>query len=152
MKRTLQIIALGITASFCAEVLYFDANKPCGDDSLECQLSWIQDYLNLSPEQFETVVAMHRDRQPEVRRLQEKVQSLESRLAALEDERINNDSIDFLAFYNYLQEKVTLDETRDSSTESFLTRVEDVMDANQRERFQNLIKEFKSRTKTESQI
>lgn len=152
MKRGILILLLGISACVCAEILYFDARKPCGDSSLECQLSWIQDYLNLSPEQFDTVVAMHRDRQPEVKQLQERIHQLESRLAALENERIHNDNIDFLAFYNYLQEKADLNKTRDTSTQSFLTRVEDVMDAEQRQRFQDLIKEYHSQSRNPSQI
>ena len=150
MKNGVLTILIGLAAGLIAHTLYFNSFKPCEDDTLECQLSWIQDYLSLSPNQFEIVVAMHRDHQPEISLLEQQIQVLESRLVALEEERVENDRIDFIAFYSYLQEKVDLDKTRDSSTESFLTKVGDVMNSEQKARFKELLNDFKSITSEES--
>lgn len=150
MKSSILTILLGLTAGLLAHSLYFNSFKPCEEDTLECKLSWIQDYLSLTEEQFEVVLAMHRDHQPEVIQLEQQIQVLEQRLASLEEERIENDRIDFIAFYNYLQDKVDLDKTRDSSTESFLTKIGDVMNVNQKARFDELLKDFKTSLPEES--
>jgi hypothetical protein len=144
MRRGLLTIGLGLVAGLFAYSFYYKTFKPCEDDTLECQLSWIQDYLSLTPDQYELVLAMHRDRQPEITELEQKILQLEDHLAALESERIENDRIDFIVFYSYLQEKVDLDRTRNSSTETFLTKVGSVMNTNQKERFDQLIREFKA--------
>ena len=144
MKRGILIILCGLTAGIFAQHLYFNNYQPCQDDTLECKLSWIQDYLSLSPKQFELVLGMHRDREPEVQQLQQKINVLEARLAALEAERIENDQIDFIAFYNYLQDKVDLDKTYSSSTQEFLFKVGSVMDSGQKERFDLLLRDFKN--------
>ena len=144
MKPGLTILLAGLVAGLAAHTFYFNTFKPCDEETLECKLSWIQDYLSLTEDQFEIVVAMHRDHQPEVSQLERQVKVLEQRLASLEEERIENDRIDFIAFYNYLQDKVDLDRTRDSSTESFLTKVGDVMTEEQKSRFNALLKDFKT--------
>lgn len=146
MKQGYLTLFCGVTAGVLAYTLYYQSFKPCEEDTLECQLSWIQDYLALTPDQYDLVVALHRDRQPEISRLEEEIARLENRLAALEEERIENDRIDFIAFYNYLQDKVDLKNTRESSTESFLTKVGSIMNSNQKARFNQLIGDFKNRT------
>ncbi|MDG2166421.1 MAG: hypothetical protein P8L44_00655 [Opitutales bacterium] len=143
MKSSILTIALGLTAGLIAHSLYFNSLKPCEEDTLECKLSWIQDYLSLTDDQFEVVLAMHGEHQPEVFQL-------EQRLASLEEERVENDRIDFIAFYNYQQDKVDLDKTRDSSTESFLAKIGDVMNVNQKARFDELLKDFKTSLQEES--
>jgi hypothetical protein len=150
MNRSILTLFAGLAAGLLSYTVFFSAFKPCEDKSLECQLSWIKDYLSLTPEQYELVVAMHRDHQPEVNRLEHRVEQLEGRIAALEEERIENDRIDFLTFYHYLQEKVDLDKTRDSSTESFLSKVSDVMSSDQKARFNKLIGDFRKSTGKES--
>lgn len=150
MKASVLTLVLGLIAGIAAHSFYFNSFKPCEENTLECKLSWIQDYLSLTEDQFEVVVAMHRDRQPEVSRLEQQIRGLEQRLASLEAERVENDRIDFIAFYSYLQDKVDLDKTRDSSTESFLTKVGNVMTEEQKARFNALLKDFKAGTTQES--
>lgn len=144
MKTSILTLALGLVAGLAAYSIYYNSFKPCEEESLECQLSWIQDYLSLSEAQFEVVVAMHRDYQPEVTELEKQIGVLEQRLASLEEERVENDRIDFIAFYNYLQDKGALDKERDSSTENFLSKVGDVMNEDQKARFHALVKDFKT--------
>mgnify|MGYP003118153537 CR=1 FL=1 len=144
MRNSILTMVVGLTAGLLAYSFYYNSFKPCEEDTLECQLSWIQDYLSLTDDQFEVVLAMHRDHQPEVNQLEQQILVLEQRLASLEEERIENDRIDFIAFYNYLQDKVDLDKTRDSSTESFLAKIGDVMTIEQRARFDELLKDFKT--------
>ena len=146
MKRGISIISLGLIAGLITHGLYYQTFKPCEDETLECQLSWIQDYLSLTPDQYELVVAMHRDRQPEISALENRIHSLEAQLAALEEERIENDRIDFIAFYGYLQEKVNLDKTRESSTDSFLAKVGSIMSSDQQERFNDMIRAYEVST------
>ena len=150
MRNVLFIIVGGLVAGLIAHNVYFNSFKPCEEETLECQLSWIQDYLSLTEDQFEVVVAMHRDHQPEVSILEQQIHNLEQRLAALEEERIENDRIDFMAFYSYLQDKVDLDRTSDSSTESFLTKIGGVMNSEQKNRFDELLKDFKASHTEES--
>ena len=150
MKTSMVTIIVGLVAGLLAYSLYFNSFSPCEEDTLECKLTWIQDYLSLSEDQFDVVVAMHRDHQPEVSQLEQQIQLLEQRLASLEEERIENDRIDFIAFYNYLQDKTDLDRTRDSSTESFLAKVGDVMNADQKARFNELLQDFKTNFPEES--
>ena len=150
MKTSMVTIIVGLVAGLLAYSLYFNSFRPCEEDTLECKLTWIQDYLSLSEDQFDVVVAMHRDHQPEVSQLEQQIQLLEQRLASLEEERIENDRIDFIAFYNYLQDKTDLDRTRDSSTESFLAKVGDVMNADQKARFNELLQDFKTNFPEES--
>ena len=144
MKRGILTLVAGLTAGLLAQVIYYNSFKPCEDDTLECQLAWIQDYLSLSSDQYELVLAMHRDYQPKIHQLEQQIRQWETRLAELEEERIENDHIDFIEFYTYLQEKGNLDKTRDSSTENFLTQVGEIMNTDQKERFKNLIKDFKT--------
>ncbi|MDA0349499.1 MAG: hypothetical protein O3C43_20680 [Verrucomicrobia bacterium] len=150
MKKALVTVIIGLTAGLLTQSIYFNSFKPCDDNSLECQLSWIQEYLSLSDQQFEVVVAMHRDHQPKINRLENEIQNLENRLAALEEERIEKNQIDFIAFYSYLQRKVDLDKTRDSSTENFLTQVREVLNPEQKVRFANLLNEFKTSLREET--
>lgn len=142
MNRKLPIIIIGLIAGLITHGLYYKAFKPCEDETLECQLFWIQDYLSLTPDQYELVVAMHRDRQPEISALENRIQSLEAQLEDLEEERIENDRIDFIAFYSYLQEKVNLDKTRETSTDSFLAKVGSIMSSDQQERFNEMIRAY----------
>jgi hypothetical protein len=144
MRKGILTLVAGLIAGLLAQVLYYSSFKPCQDETLECHLAWIQDYLSLSSDQYELVVAMHRDHQPIIGQLEQQIRQLEIRLAALEEERIENDHIDFIAFYSYLQEKVDLDKTRDTSTQSFLTQVGEIMNSDQKERFKELINEFKT--------
>ncbi|MCZ6674090.1 MAG: hypothetical protein O7C75_14265 [Verrucomicrobia bacterium] len=143
MKRGWLTILFGLAAGLLAQNIYFNTHKPCDEDTLECKLTWIKDYLSLTSEQFEIVLAMHKDHQPEIEQLQEQIEYLETRLAAMEAERIENDRIDFLAFYSYLQEKVDLDKTYTSSTNNFLKKVGSIMNTKQKERFDLLIRDFR---------
>ena len=142
MKKGILTISLGLLAGLIAQNIYYKSFKPCDDNTLECQLSWIQDYLSLTPDQYKLVVALHRDQQPEILALEKRVQDLESQIAALEEERIENDRIDFIAFYGYLQEKVSLDKTREHSTDSFLAKVGSIMSSEQQARFNEMLRTY----------
>lgn len=144
MKRSFLIISIGVIAAFGVQSWYVQQNALCQEDSLECNLSWMKEYLSLSDEQYSAVLAMHLNHEDEIVQLTDKITLLQERLDELENERINNDSIDFIAFYNYLQEKTSLNESFEDNTQDFLSDVGSLMTTEQNQRFKNLLSDFKN--------
>ncbi len=146
MKPSLLIIPLGLFATFLLQAWYVNEKQPCQDDSLECRLSWISEYLSLTDEQYAAVLNVHLDHEAEVSQLSQKIHELQSHITQLENNRVNNDSIDFIAFYNYLQEKTSLSKISHTKNQDFISDIGSVMNSDQEEKFKYFLNDFISKT------
>ncbi|HNX04816.1 MAG TPA: hypothetical protein PKI32_04905 [Opitutales bacterium] len=87
-----------------------------GEPSVVDMLSWMKDRFDLSREQFTQLVVLHEDYNDRLMTLYRELSAIQSQYKTFDDQRMNNDMIDFMALYDLLQKRDSL--RRDSVTTS----------------------------------
>lgn len=104
-------------------------------------LGWLQTELDLSPRQFERVSALHNSYESAFNSLFLKLLASYSRYGDLDRQRMSDDVIDYIAFYELLQEQERLKAMSSELTAELIEKVSQVVGPDQRERFRRLVQE-----------
>lgn len=135
MKHTWIVLTVGIFAAVIAHVMWFQLRRPSYEETPAGILSWLQADLNLTPEQFARIKAVHERSGPQLRELAAQAERMRAELNAFERRRRNDDHIDFLAFSQYVEQRREFDRRCLASTRRLLAAAAREMTPGQRERY-----------------
>ncbi len=132
MKRVVTIVAAGLVCGVIAHVAWFGARRPAGSADLDSQLAWMQQTLQLTPEQFARIKELHEQSSPRLLALATQVARMRGEFAAFERERLTTDQIDFLEFARFVEQRRAVDRECAESTRRLIFAASEVMSPRQR--------------------
>ena len=135
MKRALFILLGGLFCGALAHVGWFAAHRLPDANSLEAQLAWMKESLQLTPEQFARIKELHEQSSPRLQALAAQVAQMRSEFAAFERTRQTAGQIDFLEFARFVEHQRQVDRECLESTKQLVLAASEVMDPYQRERY-----------------
>jgi hypothetical protein len=135
MKRTLIVLATGLACGVLAHFAWFGAHRPAGNADLGSQLTWMQETLRLTPEQFARIKALHEQSSPRLLALAAQVTRMRGEFAAFERERRTRGQIDFLEFARFVEQRRAVDRECAESTRRLIVASSEVMNPQQREAY-----------------
>jgi phage host-nuclease inhibitor protein Gam len=144
MNRTLLILLLGLGVGLGAHTAYFEMHRPTGLDSLDGQLAWIKNELDLSDAQFARIKALHEESSPRLRALAAEVARMQDEFAAFENTRRTTDQVDFLEFARFVETRRNINRECLESTRNLVQAAAGVMTPEQRARYLGIVSAFES--------
>lgn len=140
MKRTLLITLLGLLGGATSHYGWLALQQPrAGSSALDTQLAWIKTDLQLTPQQYFRIKAIHEQSSPHLMALASRVARMREEFAAFERQRTTVGEIDFLEFAHFVEERRRIDRDCLQSTRQLVDASADVMTPNQRERYLSLL-------------
>jgi len=139
MSRTFFILLLGLVVGLGTHVAYFQFHRPPGLESLDGQLSWIKDELNLSDTQFARIRELHEASSPRLRALAAEVARMQAEFAAFENTPRTSDRVDFIEFAQFVETRRAINRQCFESTRQLVLASADVMNPAQRARYLGLV-------------
>jgi hypothetical protein len=135
MKRLPLVVAAGLAGGVLAHFAWFGLHRPAGGADLDSQLAWMQQTLQLTPEQFTRIKALHEQSSPRLLALAAQVARMREEFAAFEQERRTTGQIDFLDFARFVEQRRTVDRECAESTRRLILAASEVMNPQQREAY-----------------
>ena len=139
MNRTFFILLLGLVVGLGTHAVYFQLHRPPGLESLDGQLSWIKDELNLNDAQFARIRELHEASSPRLRALAADVARMQAEFAAFENTRRTSDRVDFIEFAQFVETRRAINRQCLESTRQLVLASADVMNPAQRARYLGLV-------------
>ncbi len=139
MTRTLLVLLAGLAAGVAAHLTWFDSHRPCRDDELSCQLTWIRNELKLTDAQYSRVVAIHEASSPKLLALAAQVAQLREEYAAFDRQRLATDQVDFIEFARFVEQRRAIDRECLALTRQLVAATSNTMSPEQRERYLDLL-------------
>jgi hypothetical protein len=140
MKRAVLVMMLGLAGGTLSHFgwLSFQQARAQGD-GLDAQLAWIKRDLELSPEQYARIKAIHEQSSTRLEALATRVARMREEFAAFERQRKTTGEIDFLEFAQFVNERRRVDRECLQSTRQIVAAAADVLNPSQRERYLSLL-------------
>ncbi|MCX6951977.1 MAG: hypothetical protein NTV51_07400 [Verrucomicrobia bacterium] len=139
MKRVLQVLGLGLVCGVVAHLAWFGARRPEGGADLGSQLAWMRETLELTPEQFARIKALHEESGPRLLALAAQVAQMRGEFAAFERERRTTGQIDFVEFARFVEQRRAVDRECAESTRRLILAASEVLSPRQRETYLGLL-------------
>ncbi|PTY08567.1 hypothetical protein DB347_03035 [Opitutaceae bacterium EW11] len=140
MKRAILVTLLGLLGGTVAHYGWLSSQgSRVGGEGLDAQLAWIKTDLQLTPEQYARIKAIHEQSSPRLLALASRVSRMRDEFAAFERQRKTTGEIDFLEFAQYVEERRRVDKECLQSTRQLVDASADVMTPRQRERYLSLL-------------
>jgi hypothetical protein len=109
-------------------------------ESLVKRLSWIQQRLDLSQEQFLELVELHQDYNDRFNLLYEELVALEDQYSSFEHLRMENEAIDFMALYDVLSKRQETEGNARMLSEEFISHVVAILKPDQRKMYLSMVR------------
>jgi len=140
MNRGIIVMLLGIIGGALSHEgwLTYKQSGVSGSD-LDAQLAWIKSDLQLTPEQYARIKAIHQESSPHLHALASRVARMRDEFNAFERQRTTTGEIDFLEFAQFIQERRRIDGECLQSTRQLVDASAGVMTPRQRERYLSLL-------------
>lgn len=140
MRRILAITFLGLLCGTVGHFACLYLQLPGkSNEGLDAQLAWIRRDLQLTPEQYARIKALHEQSSPHLMILASRVARLRDEFAAFERQRKTTGEIDFLEFAQFVDERRRIDRECLLSTRQLVDASADILTAPQRERYLTLL-------------
>jgi hypothetical protein len=139
MKRLLMVLLAGGVGGLAAYFGWLGVHRPVQSGDLSAQLAWIQHDLQLTPEQFARIKALHEQSSPRLLALETEVARLRNELTAFERGRLTTGQVDFLEFARFVEERRSVDQACTESTRQLILAASKVMTPEQRTRYLALL-------------
>lgn len=139
MNRTVLMLLLGALIGVGAHTIYFNFHRPVGLDSLDGQLAWMKEELNLSEEQFARIKNLHEESSPRLRALAADVARMQAEFAAFENTRRTSDHVDFIEFAQFVETRRNINRQCQESTRQLVLASAGVMTPTQRSHYLGLV-------------
>lgn len=102
-------------------------------------LAWMRSRLDLSSEQFATLVQLHESYQGRFIRLYQDLCEIDARYQGFEKQRLNDDPIDFMALYQLLRDRDALNDSSEQTSGEYLSLVLQVLTPEQAHDYLSLL-------------
>ena len=139
MNRTVLTILVGVLVGVAAHTIYFQLHRPAGLDSLDGQLTWMKQELNLSDAQFSRIKELHEASSPRLRALAADVARMQAEFAAFENTRRTADRVDFIEFAQFVETRRAINRQCLESTRQLVLASAGVMTPTQRAQYLGLV-------------
>ncbi len=139
MKSTFLSVCLGVTVGVLAHFTYFHFNAPASTNTLEGQLAWIKSELQLTDAQYVRIKELHQASSPRLRAMAVQVAALQAEFTAFEKMRRTSDQVDFLEFARFVETRRHVSRECLDSTRQLVLASAQVMTAQQRQRYIQLV-------------
>lgn len=139
MNRTVLMLLVGLLVGAGAHTIYFNFHRPVGLDSLDGQLAWMKDELNLSEEQFSRIKELHEESSPRLRALAADVARMQAEFAAFENTRRTSDRVDFIEFAQFVETRRNINRQCQESTRQLVLASAGLMTPQQRTHYLGLV-------------
>ena len=139
MNRTALILVVGLLVGAGAHIVYFNFHRPVGLDSLDGQLTWMKEELNLSEEQFAQIKDLHEQSSPRLRALAADVARMQTEFAAFENTRRTSDRVDFIEFAQFVETRRNINRQCQESTRQLVLASAGLMTPQQRSHYLGLV-------------
>jgi Spy/CpxP family protein refolding chaperone len=139
MNRTTLILLLGLAVGIGTHSLYFQLHRPQGLESLDGQLAWIKDELNLTEPQFAQIKELHKASSPRLRALAAEVARMQAEFAAFENTRRTTDRVDFIEFAQFVETRRNINRECLESTRRLVMASAEVMTPEQRAHYLGIV-------------
>jgi hypothetical protein len=133
------MLFLGVAVGTTVHLAYYRLHRPVMGDSLDSQLAWMKEELNLDDAQFARIKELHRTSSPRLRALAVQVAQLQAEFAAFERTRRTDDRVDFLEFARFVEDRRHVSRECLDSTRQLVLASAGVMTPRQREHYLGLI-------------
>lgn len=135
MKHVALVLLLGALAGALSHVLWYGFRRPLPVETDAGALAWLQQDLQLTPEQFARVQAIHERSSAQLQQLAAQAARMRAEFDAFERRRQTDGEIDFLAFARFVQDQRELDRLCTESTRRLVAATAGEMSPRQRERY-----------------
>ncbi len=143
MKRIVLITLLGLLGGAGAHFGWLSLHQGgSSNENLDTQLAWIKTDLQLTPEQYARIRAIHQQSSPHLVALASRVARMREEFAAFERQRTTTGEIDFLEFAHFVDERRRIDRDCLQSTRRLVDASAEVMNPRQRQRYLSLLPTF----------
>lgn len=139
MNRSVFTLLLGLAVGLGVHFGYYRMHRPAGLDSLEGQLAWMKDELNLDDRQYAQVKELHLASSPRLRALAAEVVRMQAEFAAFEHTRRTSDRVDFIEFAQFVETRRNINRECLESTRRLVMATADVMRPEQREHYFGIV-------------
>lgn len=139
MNRTVLMLLVGLLVGAGAHTVYFNFHRPVGLDSLDGQLAWMKQELNLSEEQFSRIKELHEESSPRLRALAADVARMQAEFAAFENTRRTSDRVDFIEFAQFVETRRNINRQCQESTRQLVLASAGLMTPQQRTHYLGLV-------------
>lgn len=139
MKRVFLVLLLGLVGGVGGHYGLLYTLQPRPVSALDAQLAWIQRDLNLTPEQYARIKAIHEQSRGHLLALAGQVARMRNEFDAFERQRRTVGEIDFLEFAHFVEERRTIDRECLQSTHRLVDASAGVMNPEQRARYLSLL-------------
>ena len=139
MNRAVLTLLLGLVVGLGAHTIYFQLHRPAGLDSLDGQLSWMRQELNLTDEQYARIRELHEASSPRLRALAADVARMQAEFAAFENTRRTSDRVDFIEFAQFVETRRNINLQCLESTRQLVLASAGVMTPEQRLHYLGLV-------------
>jgi hypothetical protein len=139
MNRGLLVLLLGVAGGFGAHVTYFNTHRPCVEPTLSCELTWIRDELDLSPDQYARLIELHQQTGPHLAALGDQLLQMRAELDAYEARRRGSNRVDFIEFGQFVKEQQAVESECETSSRSLILASAEMMEPEQRKRYLDLV-------------
>lgn len=139
MKRVILVLLLGLAGGLGGHYALLHRLQPKNVSALDAQLAWIQRDLQLTPEQYARIRAIHEQSSAHLLALAGQVARMRSEFAAFEHQRKTVGEIDFLEFAHFVEERRMIDRECLKSTQRLVDASAGVMNPQQRARYLSLL-------------
>lgn len=139
MKRTFQMLILGLAVGLGVHFTYYRLSLPVTSDTLDSQLAWMKTELQLTDSQYLRMMELHQASGPRLRAIASKIAGLQNEFQAFEKNRRTNDRVDFLEFARFVETRRHVRSESLDSTRQLVLAAAEVLNPQQRERYLQLI-------------
>jgi len=139
VKRALCVLLLGLAVGVATHVVYFRLHRPPDPGSLEGQLSWMRSELRLSDAQYARIRELHEASSPRLRALASQVAQMQAEFAAFENTRRTSDSVDFIEFAQFVENRRNVSRECLDSTRQLVQAAASEMTPSQREHYLGIV-------------
>jgi hypothetical protein len=139
MNRSFFILLLGLVVGVGTHTVYFHLKQPTHFDSLDGQLAWIKDELQLSDAQFVQIKELHVASSPRLRALATQVARMQEEFVAFENTRRSSDQVDFIEFAQFVETRRNINRECLESTRRLVLATAEVMTPEQRAHYLGIV-------------
>jgi hypothetical protein len=140
MNRAVLVLAVGLLGGAMGHFGWLTyKHATLRESDLDAQLAWIKTDLQLTPEQYARIKAIHQESSPHLLALASRVARMREEFNAFERQRKTTGEIDFLEFAQFVQERRRIDGECLQSTRQLVDASAGVMTPRQRERYLSLL-------------